>query len=206
MNLYVETNFVLELALLQEQVDSCMQLVELAQEGRLNLHLPAVCLFEADQTLTWRLKSRKKLQSALTQELGQLNRNADYATRLESLRSVAAFLAESEDEDKKRRDDVRTRLLTAARLLPLESRTLELAFSLEQQHELSPPDSLVLASILLDLRQRAPGSSCFLTRDRKDFGDPALVEELGQLGCKVFHRFDLGLRYVLHHAQPSDPA
>lgn len=51
MDVYVETNFVLELALLQEQQESCQKLLDLAEAGRINLILPAFSLTEPYETL-----------------------------------------------------------------------------------------------------------------------------------------------------------
>ena len=40
MNIYVETNFVLELALEQEQRGSCEQILSLCEEGKAQLIIP----------------------------------------------------------------------------------------------------------------------------------------------------------------------
>jgi len=57
MNVYVETNFVLELALLQEQQESCQQLLNLAEADRINLILPAFSFTEPYETLIRREKN-----------------------------------------------------------------------------------------------------------------------------------------------------
>jgi hypothetical protein len=44
MNIYVETNFVLELAFVQEQHESCEQIIGLCEAGRTTLVLPAFCM------------------------------------------------------------------------------------------------------------------------------------------------------------------
>jgi hypothetical protein len=41
---YAETNFVLELALLQEQSASCEQLLAMAEQGTITLAVPAFCI------------------------------------------------------------------------------------------------------------------------------------------------------------------
>lgn len=46
MNVYVESNFVLELALLQEQHASCGELLRLCEEDRIQLVIPAYSLVE----------------------------------------------------------------------------------------------------------------------------------------------------------------
>ena len=44
MNVYVESNFVLELAFLQEQSSSCEEILSLAEGGRIQLVLPGYSL------------------------------------------------------------------------------------------------------------------------------------------------------------------
>ncbi|ADI64614.1 hypothetical protein [Trichormus azollae] len=78
MGVYVETNFVLELALLQEQQESCQQLLNLAESGRINLILPAFSLTEPYETLICREKIRGKLLHNLRDELNQLGHSLPY--------------------------------------------------------------------------------------------------------------------------------
>jgi hypothetical protein len=51
MNIYVETNFVLELAFVQEQVESCGAILGLCEAGRATLVLPAFCIAESYEAL-----------------------------------------------------------------------------------------------------------------------------------------------------------
>lgn len=51
MRVYVETNFVLELALRQEQNESCEALLRLAEASRIGLVVPAFSLLEPYATL-----------------------------------------------------------------------------------------------------------------------------------------------------------
>ena len=57
MNVYVESNFVLELALLQEQSSSCEEILSLSEDGRIRLVLPAYSLIEPYETL---IRKQKK--------------------------------------------------------------------------------------------------------------------------------------------------
>ena len=52
MNVYVESNFVLELALLQEQSASGEAILRLGEEHRVHLVVPAYALVEPYETLT----------------------------------------------------------------------------------------------------------------------------------------------------------
>ena len=46
MTVYVESNFVLEQSLQQEECDSCAEIIDLASEGRITLVAPAFSLAE----------------------------------------------------------------------------------------------------------------------------------------------------------------
>ena len=60
MNVYVESNFVLELALLQEQSASGEAILRLGEEHRVHLVVPAYALVEPYETLARRHKQREK--------------------------------------------------------------------------------------------------------------------------------------------------
>ena len=51
MDVYVETNFVLELALLQEQHESCEKILRFQQTGKIRLIVPAYSLIEPFETI-----------------------------------------------------------------------------------------------------------------------------------------------------------
>jgi hypothetical protein len=51
MNIYVETNFVLELAFVQEQHESCEQIIGLCEAGNATAVLPAFCISESYETI-----------------------------------------------------------------------------------------------------------------------------------------------------------
>jgi hypothetical protein len=51
VNVYVESNFVLELALLQEQHASCEDILRLCEAGKAQLIIPAYSLAEPHETL-----------------------------------------------------------------------------------------------------------------------------------------------------------
>ena len=76
--LYVESNFILELAFAQQQHEHCLKLLELCESGELDLAVPAYCLAEPLETLGRRHKDRRELQGRLQQELRQLRRTVDY--------------------------------------------------------------------------------------------------------------------------------
>lgn len=193
MNIYVESNFVLELALAQEQCASCEEIMALCHGETARLVIPAYSLAEPYATLERRHGDRMRLKEDLDREFGQLARTSTYTHRLPEFREVTALLASSADEASLQLESTRSRLLEKAEVIPLDIEVLELAG--KYRHTLSPKDSLVYASVVNHLQKTKPLRSCFLNRDR-GFGDPDLVAELSGFGCKLLPTFDAGRGYL----------
>lgn len=65
MIVYVETNFVLEVALGQEQAEAAAEILNRAEGGEIELAIPYLSLVEPFSTVTKRHRDRKHLSSAL---------------------------------------------------------------------------------------------------------------------------------------------
>src|ERR1035441_6115331 len=78
MNVYVESNFVLEQALEQEQCESCEQLIGLASAGSVQLVIPAFSLAEPHGALLRTKNARSRLRSELLPHLRELARSRAY--------------------------------------------------------------------------------------------------------------------------------
>ena len=74
MIVYVESNFVLELALIQAERKACQEILAICQSGKAQLVIPAYCLAEPFETTTRRNRDRKELSRRLEAELKQLLR------------------------------------------------------------------------------------------------------------------------------------
>ena len=93
MDVYVESNFVLELALLQEQHESCEKIIELCEAGKAHLIIPAYSLFEPYETVIRYAKNRTRISNDLAGEVKQLSRTKPYQDEIDALRRVTGFLA-----------------------------------------------------------------------------------------------------------------
>lgn len=198
MNVYIETNFVLELTLAQEQHASCEDILALGEAGRVRLIIPSYSLVEPYETLRRRHKERTQLRIALDNELTQLARTAGYSSRLQDFQETTALLGDSTNEEMRRLENVRSRFLKCAEVIPLESSVLRTQIRQKVGIDLFPQDSIILASVLSHLARTAPSGSCFLNRNAKDFDNPSIVEKLGKHGCKLLPRFDSGCQYIRH--------
>jgi predicted nucleic acid-binding protein len=201
---YVESNFVLELALLQGLHASCEAILRLCEEGSAQLVMPAFCLIEPYETLGRRQAQRKEVKRAVEREFVQLARTSSYTERLSDFGDLTSILIDSAHEEMTRLDAVSSRLLQVADVLAMDTTILAAAARHRTASALSPQDAVVYASILSHLESSSsPPASCFLNADRRDFDDPDIVEKLASRQCKLIPRFDHGHQYLLHSRSSS---
>jgi predicted nucleic acid-binding protein len=153
VNVYVESNFVLELALLQEQQASCEEILRLSEAGNIYLVIPAYSIAEPYETLVRRHRQRKRMKAELDVELRQLARTTTYAQQLSGFQNLTALLIDSADEEAKRLEEIRERLLKTGEIIPLEVLTLTDATQYQRMHGLSPQDAIVYAAVPSHLKQ-----------------------------------------------------
>ena len=192
MNIYVETNFVLELTFEQEQRASCEQILQMCEAGQAHLIIPAYCLAEPHEKLSRQARNRQELQRSLNVELRQLLRTASYASRIKSIQDLASLMVQSNEEERNRFIQCRERLLDVGEIVALTAEILSEAASYETTYDLTPQDALVYASVIAHLRRDRPQQACFLNRNSKDFDSPDIVDELNQFNCRMIPRFDDG--------------
>jgi predicted nucleic acid-binding protein len=196
MNIYVETNFVLELVFEQEQCASCEKILELCEAQKANLIIPAYSLAEPHETLIRQKKKRQELQQLLDKELRELSRTKSYKNRLESIEDIKSLIVQSSQEIGENFAKYRESLLKISEIIPLNADILLNAASAEYNYGLTPQDALVYVSVLKHLQENKPQQACFLNRNSKDFNDPDMLDELQSLNCKMFDKFDSGYKFL----------
>jgi predicted nucleic acid-binding protein len=191
---YVESNFVLELALLQEQHEACDKILRICEAGGQNLVMPAYSMMEPLDTIRRHQVARRRTKNALEEEFRQLARTATYREHLRDVKVVTALLVESSEQDLQRLASVRSRLLACAELIPLDTSILTRAEEYSEEYDLSAQDAVIYSSVLAHLRiSGEPGF--FLSRDR-DFDDQEIKRELGSYNCKLLSNFETGYQFL----------
>lgn len=117
---YVESNFILELAYLQEEHEVCERILLLAQEQRISLVLPAFCVGEPYGAWVGRNKRRARLHDDLARELKELARSKPYTTSRDDFQNITRALGISGGEEKQRLDSVLLTVLNSSTLIPLD--------------------------------------------------------------------------------------
>lgn len=201
MTVYVETNFALELALGQEQSQSCRTILQLAEADEIRLVIPAYSLMEPYEKLIRDAQRRESLAGNLEQELTQLGRADAFEQKMSAFEELAALLTKRREEEMHRLREAKETMLRVASLLPLTASVLEESLQLQRSLDLSPQDACVLATVLEHLQSAAGESensetSCFINRDASDFSNPDIEEHLDRYGCKIIYQFDDGLAFI----------
>ena len=187
MIVYIESNFVLELALEQEQHAACSSILARCKTGKVKLVIPAFSIAEPYQTLGRRFRERKELRERLLRELDLLGRTHSYRATVDTIRELSdLFVTSQDDEDQRLRGSV-DRILEVAELIPLDTTVIRQASF--RPYGLDALDALVFASVARNMEQ-ADGEKCFLNRNYKDFSDPDLVAFLRTRNCRIFYSFE----------------
>jgi predicted nucleic acid-binding protein len=203
MIIYVETNFVLELALVQEQHESCEKIITLCEAGSSKLVLPAFCIAESYETLVRRANRRTQIANDLAGELRQLSRSEPYRSEIEAFQNITGLLARSSQEEGQRLISTLERILKIADIIPLEAEIVRTAAQHRVIYKLEPQDSIVYASVLRHLASAMDVERCFINRNRRDFDDPDIEESLANNNCKMLFSFDKGYAYIQHRISAS---
>jgi predicted nucleic acid-binding protein len=197
VRVYVESNFLVELTLEQEQHQSCDDILSICKRDRIPLLLPAFSVPEARYALEGKRKRRRQLGQNFTIELNDFMRSGLFRAHEAELISVKKLLASSSDDEDRQFEICLGRVLSVVEIIALDHQILSSALSIKKSgapKELF--DSIVLASVLADLDRSEPMESCFLNKDSGDFDDPDIVDMLERRNCKILFSFDDAKGYL----------
>ncbi|MGA2185608.1 MAG: PIN domain-containing protein [Bryobacteraceae bacterium] len=197
MTVYVESNFVLEQSLQQEECESCAEIMDLASKGRITLAVPAFSLAEPHVAILGKEKIRSRLGNDLRAQLYELGRSKPHRAVPATFEALASVLIASAQFEREGLRDTLSAFLRTADVIALDAAILRSAADIQMEYGMSGQDAIVLASVLAHLDLHNPRESCFLNRNSKDFDDPGVRERLETHGCRFFPRFEDGLRYVV---------
>ncbi len=197
MIVYIESNFVLELALQQEQAAPAEAIVLLAEQGAIDLVIPGFAVSEPLTTLLHYGDQRRTVIDAVEKEIVQLRRAPRHHALIRDLNGIIESLTKIEDDDTEALNQTLDRLLHAGRVAELDGPTFRQARLYSDRYELRPKDATIYATIVADLAQQpAEQPKCFTSRDAKAFLDPSIKTELASYNCRVITSFDQALSYI----------
>ncbi|MBA4063332.1 MAG: hypothetical protein C0501_06390 [Isosphaera sp.] len=202
MTVYVETNFLLELAFEQGQSGECVNLLGLAEVGRITLFFPAYCISECIDKLSRRKSLRLELKKNLRGVIDELGKSTTTAPLSDQLGLLTTSLINVAEEDERRYNTCLPRLLACATVIPLDATIIRQSLDIGTDYDLKPPDALILASILSHLAATTPATSLHINKNTKDFETPDIIAALTALGCLLKPTFTAGLAYLNAHLPP----
>ena len=198
MPLYVETNFVLELAYGQEEHAAADDLLAIVEAGVASLHLPAFAVAEALSTTGRRVVDRQALLKTVSRERSLYRRSVGRQPVVNGLDVVAGQLSRVSVDERNQLNTVISRVLRVGSAVQLDADVDAEASRFRSELALSPPDAMILASVVVDLRRHAVGTGghLFLSRDDAAFANPSARAELTRFGCRHVAGFVGGLQRV----------
>jgi hypothetical protein len=196
MIVYVESNFILELAYLQEEHEACSHILRLAEERAILLAVPAFCLGEPYEAWFRRNKRRDDFIEQFANEMRQLSRSQPFSDLRRPSQEVENALARSGEEEKRRLDETLQRLVDVATILPLDREVVRAGIDAQRSTALSAQDAIVYTSVRLHLSTVPAERKCFVTKNSDDFSIPEIRRELGVHNCRLMFRFQHGLSYI----------
>jgi len=195
---YVETNFILELAYLRSTSDNCQRLIGLARDKRISLIVPSFALVEARMAWQNVVRRRNRLHSEVRVELAELARSRPLVSIGEQSQSFVAALVDTAQEDRARLESTLDVLVTHATVLTIDARAVSNAFLVESQLGLSPQDALVYSAVTAHLSTAGKEPKIFVTQNARDFFIPTVEQELNSYGCKLLTNFEAAEAFVLN--------
>lgn len=201
MIVYVESNFILEIALQQSQSSSAFHILHLAQQEKIALKIPCFALSEPFSTVMHRNGERKKVSNVLTETFNEIRRSKHH-DQIEEHFAVMNVLKHVEQREWNNLHESIGQVLESSVSLPFDARCLKQALRFHEMYDLSPQDAIIYASILMDLQvQSYNEKKCFLSRDQKAFNqkdDRGIKAELEAYTCCHIGSFIRGFEYIQH--------
>jgi len=190
---YVETNFLLELALDREQAHSCRQLLDWSHDNWIEMRVPVYALAEGQSALVGLRTGRLKVIESLRSQARDLARMTRSETLARMCKEAAEALSASNEVDHASLNEVMREVGGTASFIPLSKAAVELAEIVRRQGAVKGHgDLMIFASILEDLSERGwtgtPDSALFVTRDQ-DFGDDA-SQWIRGYACELLNSYD----------------
>jgi predicted nucleic acid-binding protein len=178
LTLYVESNFVLEIVLGQEESQPAERLLALAESGDIQIALPTFALSEPFSTVTGRRRDRGRLVGQINHQIGQLARSSPHHQDVAALQTIPGIVARVDAREADRLTQTVERVLGIARRIDTNLAVFREALDFQDRFDLEAQDAIILAAVVADLRTRAQaGPHYFANKNRQDFSVPGIHTE-----------------------------
>ncbi len=206
MIVYVESNFILEIAREQEEASFARKILDFAESGGIELAFPSFSLSETFSTIKRQQEERNSLYNSLVETLKQLQRSEPHKRIMLDLESVLVVLNDAVNKEFGPLHSTVERMLSIGRSLETNVSSFRQAIVYQGQLSLrKQQDSVIFSTIIADLERRLPDETkCFLSRD-KDFADnPRIKSKLKPYRCSYLPSFKDGLYSIQNTLQKTE--
>jgi len=195
---YIESNFILEMALEQEQSPSAETVLKLAESDKIELAFPSFALSEPFAAVMHRDRERSVLHQSLTMTLRQLQRSEPHKQTVLDLQPLLVILKDAVTGEFDQLHSTVARLLKVGIPIELNESTLEQAKNYQKQFSLKPQDSIIYSTVIADMQRRPLEEiKCFLSRDKEAFStNPGIRSELASYNGRYIGNFAQGLSFI----------
>ena|ERR1051326_4672676 len=121
MMVYVETNFILELAFEQNQDQAVDEILKLAESAKINLAFPGFSISESLSKVTRQSRDREEFRKSLVKELQKLRESRSYQQSVRDLDPALELLQNVISKEPDRLISVLEQVLKVSTLLELDS-------------------------------------------------------------------------------------
>lgn len=124
MKVYIESNFLLELALKQKESDVCEEFIGLAAGKKISLYIPSIAVSEAFFNILTRNENQRKLKSQLEERLQQTRRSALFDSKPRIYDQIPRWIRRLEgalNKEKRSFEETTSNVLKTARIIELTS-------------------------------------------------------------------------------------
>jgi hypothetical protein len=210
MIVVVETNFIVELVVQQEQSRACEAIVALCSSTEnARLVTPAFAIAEAGMVLERRKGERRRIiQVDLPRHAHDMGRAKPLRRVEEMIGELSDELAQAEIEEASRWLEFRSQLGTEVEVIALTQSILDEALAVQLGSEVEQfPDALVLASVtsfLSGIREAdVHVPAYFVSRDDDAFQSKVILDRLKKLRCTYINSFENTLKRLQHSRESS---
>jgi len=197
---YVESNFVLEMALEQEQSSAARSILSLAESHQIELAYPNFVLSEPFENVLRARRERNTLQKSLVKVLNDLKRSEPHKQIMLDLELAINVLKDAHVRQIYLLYTVFGQLLCVGRCINIDASNFREASVYRDTLDLSPQDSIIYSAMVTDLKKQPEQEpKCFLSRDRKAFGHNgyrSIKSELEKHNCRYIDSFMQGLSFI----------
>ena len=189
MTVYLESNFVLEITLGQEQASAAEAILDRAERREAVLAIPWLALAEPFATIMKRSQDRNTLVDLMNRQLSGLRRSPMLGGAARDMENALNRLAPINREVTDNLLQTTERILDVATVLSVNGAVFRQAMAYRTLHGLSPQDAMVYASVVGDLASNdSSGPHHFVTRDL-DFQVKDIENELRTNNCDLLSSF-----------------